>query len=100
MVNDVNTRYMIDSKAIAPVQTFIEKEKFDTSQFEEHILNYYTINNKLNSMPFNTSNPILYYNKDLFKAAGLDPEKPPTTFEEVSKAATSCNLYNFDWRSS
>lgn len=87
MVNDVNTRYMIDSKAISPVQTFIDKDKFDISQFEEHILNYYTINNKINSMPFNTSNPILYYNKDLFKAAGLDPEKPPATFEEVTKAA-------------
>ena len=42
---------------------------------------------KLNSMPFNTSNPILYYNKDMFKAAGLDPEKPPTTYEEITKAA-------------
>jgi sn-glycerol 3-phosphate transport system substrate-binding protein len=38
-------------------------------------------------MPFNTSNPILYYNKDLFKAAGLDPAKPPKTFEELKAAA-------------
>lgn len=87
MVNDVNTRFMIDSKATALVQDFIDKDKFDLSKFEEHILNYYTINNKLYSMPFNTSNPLLYYNKDLFKAAGLDPEKPPATFEELTKAA-------------
>ena len=34
-----------------------------------------------------TSNPILYYNKDLFKDAGLDPESPPKTFEELKVAA-------------
>jgi sn-glycerol 3-phosphate transport system substrate-binding protein len=38
-------------------------------------------------MPFNTSNDVFYYNKDLFKAAGLDPENPPATFEEVTKDA-------------
>jgi sn-glycerol 3-phosphate transport system substrate-binding protein len=38
-------------------------------------------------MPFNTSNPMLYYNKDMFKAAGLDPNKPPRTFAEVKDYA-------------
>ena len=33
------------------------------------------------SFPFNSSTPILYYNKDLFKKAGLDPETPPKTFD-------------------
>ncbi len=39
------------------------------------------------SMPFNNSVPLLYYNKDLFKAAGLDPEKPPATWDELVTAA-------------
>ncbi|MCI0477728.1 MAG: ABC transporter substrate-binding protein, partial [Anaerolineales bacterium] len=34
-------------------------------------------------MPYNTSNPMMYYNKDAFKAAGLDPNKPPRTYAEV-----------------
>lgn len=38
---------------------------------------------ELYGMPFNCSNPILYYSKDLFKAAGLDPEKPPVTWDEL-----------------
>ena len=38
-------------------------------------------------MPFNTSGPVLYYNKKAFRAAGLDPEKPPTTLDEVRPAA-------------
>ncbi|SEC74255.1 ABC transporter substrate-binding protein [Paenibacillus sp. GP183] len=86
-VYEIGSRFMIDSKAITPMQNFIDADKFDLSQLEENITNYYKIDNKLNSMPFNTSNPILYYNKDMFKAAGLDPEKPPTTYEDIKKAA-------------
>ncbi|HBT90243.1 MAG TPA: ABC transporter substrate-binding protein, partial [Ruminococcaceae bacterium] len=48
---------------------------------------YYTVNDKLYSMPFNSSTPLLYYNKDAFKAAGLDPEKPPKTLEEIISLA-------------
>lgn len=86
-VYEIGSRFMIDTKAITPIQTFIDQDQFDLSQLEENILGYYTIDGKLNSMPFNTSNPILYYNKDMFKAAGLDPEKPPRTYEEVAQAA-------------
>ncbi|MEC0182720.1 ABC transporter substrate-binding protein [Paenibacillus peoriae] len=86
-VNDVGTRFMIDSGAAVPVQSYIDKEKYDISKMEPNILNYYKIDHKLYSMPFNSSTAILYYNKDLFKAAGLDPEKPPTTFDELTKAA-------------
>ncbi|MFH5186544.1 ABC transporter substrate-binding protein [Paenibacillus sp. TAB 01] len=86
-VYEIGSRFMIDSKAITPMQKFIDQDKYDLSQLEENILNYYKIDGKLNAMPFNTSNPVLYYNKDMFKAAGLDPEKPPTTFEEVAQAA-------------
>jgi sn-glycerol 3-phosphate transport system substrate-binding protein len=86
-VFEIGSRFMIDSKAITPMQNFIDADKFDLSQLEENITNYYKIDDKLNSMPFNTSNPILYYNKDMFKAAGLDPEKPPTTYEDIKKAA-------------
>ncbi|UUZ90421.1 ABC transporter substrate-binding protein [Paenibacillus sp. P25] len=84
---EIGDRFMIDTKAITPVQKFIDADKYDLSQLEENILNYYTYDGKLYSMPFNTSNPILYYNKDLFKAAGLDPEKPPATYEEMADYA-------------
>jgi sn-glycerol 3-phosphate transport system substrate-binding protein len=49
-------------------------------------------------MPFNTSNPIIYYNKDMFREAGLDPEKPPVTFEEFreyAKLMTGDGKYGF-----
>ncbi|WP_172197295.1 ABC transporter substrate-binding protein [Saccharibacillus qingshengii] len=84
---EIGSRFMIDSGAITPVQQFIDGESYDVSHLEENILGYYTFDDRLYSMPFNTSNPILYYNKDAFKKAGLDPENPPTTYEEVEKAA-------------
>ena len=34
-------------------------------------------------MPFNISNPVLFYNKKMFAAAGLDPEKPPVSLDEL-----------------
>ncbi|KEO82199.1 ABC transporter substrate-binding protein [Tumebacillus flagellatus] len=86
-VYDIGTRYMIDSEAAVPVQKFIDAEKYDTSDFEKNILNYYTLDGKLYSMPFNSSNPILYYNKDAFKEAGLDPNQPPKTWAEVNEDA-------------
>ncbi|WP_410770530.1 ABC transporter substrate-binding protein [Fontibacillus sp. BL9] len=88
-VYEIGSRFMIDSGAITPVQNFIDEEGYDVSQLEENIAGYYTFDGKQYSMPFNTSNPILYYNKDLFKAAGLNPDKAPATYEEVAQAAGS-----------
>ena len=49
---------------------------------------YYTApNGQMLSFPFNSSTTVFYYNKDAFKAAGLDPEKAPSTWPEVALAA-------------
>jgi sn-glycerol 3-phosphate transport system substrate-binding protein len=48
---------------------------------------YYSLTDgRLASMPFNSSTAIMWYNKDAFEKAGLDPEKPPATWQEVVKA--------------
>ncbi|CAH8769673.1 ABC transporter substrate-binding protein [Paenibacillus dendritiformis] len=86
-VQEIGTKYMVNSGYIQPVQDLIDQDKFDLSQWEENILSYYQIDGKLYSLPFNTSNAILIYNKDKFKAAGLDPEAPPKTFGEVREMA-------------
>jgi sn-glycerol 3-phosphate transport system substrate-binding protein len=51
--------------------------------FIKPVTGYYSKDGNLYSMPFNSSSPILYYNKDAFKKAGLDPAKPPATWKEV-----------------
>lgn len=86
-VYDIGQAYMRDGGQVVPMQAFIDRDKFSTADFEPAVLNYYKYQDKLQSMPFNSSSAILYYNKDAFKEAGLDPEKPPVTFTEVADAA-------------
>src|SRR5256885_8300524 len=86
-VYDIGQRYMYDSQQVVPMQAFIDRDKFDTKDFEPAVINYYKYQDKLQSMPFNASTPILYYNKDAFKEVGLDPAKPPVTFTEIADAA-------------
>ena len=86
-VYDIGTRLMIDFGVMTPMQDFIDAENFDVADIEPNVANYYSVDGKMWSMPFNTSNPVLYYNKDMFKAAGLDPEKAPQTWAEVEAAA-------------
>jgi len=86
-VYDIGQRYMYDSQQVVPMQAFIDRDKFNTTDFEPAVINYYKYQDKLQSMPFNASTPILYYNKDAFKEVGLDPAKPPVTFTEIADAA-------------
>ncbi|HWU38925.1 MAG TPA: extracellular solute-binding protein [Candidatus Acidoferrum sp.] len=82
-VYEVGTQTMIDSGAIIPVTEVVKAGDIQWEDYFQPIMNYYTVEGKLNSMPFNSSTAILYYNKDVFKKAGLDPEKPPITFKDV-----------------
>ena len=86
-VYDIGQRYMYDSQQVVPMQAFIDRDKFATTDFEPAVINYYKYQDKLQSMPFNASTPILYYNKDAFQEVGLDPNKPPVTFTEIADAA-------------
>ena len=51
------------------------------------VSNYYRMDGELQSLPFNSSNPVLAYNRDAFAQAGLDPDSPPETFDEVRAAS-------------
>ncbi|KAF2960130.1 ABC transporter substrate-binding protein [Thermotoga sp. 38H-to] len=83
-IYEIGTQFMIDSGIAVPIGDLIEKDpSFDIGKFLPQVLDYYRVKGKLYSMPFNSSNPILYYNKTLFKEAGLDPNNPPRTFDEL-----------------
>ncbi|MGN6411528.1 MAG: sn-glycerol-3-phosphate ABC transporter substrate-binding protein UgpB [Nitrobacter sp.] len=90
-VNEIATATMMAAQgAIYPVFELMhdEKEAFSPADYLPAITGYYAdIAGNLLSFPFNVSTPILYYNKDLFRTAGLDPEKPPKTWPEVGEAA-------------
>ena len=90
-VFEVGTATMMASKgAIKPVTQLMKEAgaKFDPKVYVPAVAGYYTApNGEMMSLPFNSSTPVFHYNKDAFKAAGLDPEKPPTTWPEVVLAA-------------
>ena len=90
-VFEVGTAMMMASgKAIKPVGEVMKEagQKFDPSAYIPAVAGYYTApNGQMLSFPFNSSTTVFYYNKDAFKAAGLDPEQPPTTWIEVTQAA-------------
>ena len=90
-VYEVGTATMMASKgAVVPVAKIMKDAgyKFDPNAYVSAVAGYYTApNGQMMSFPFNSSTTIFYYNKDAFKAAGLDPEKAPTTWPEVALAA-------------
>ena len=100
---DASLQYMIDSASVLPAQSCINADKYDMSDHIERVVNYYSVDKVLWPMPFNVSNPVLYYNKAAFERAGLDPNTPPTTLEEVRAAAqkivdTKANPYGIAFK--
>jgi sn-glycerol 3-phosphate transport system substrate-binding protein len=90
-VAEIATATMMAAKgAIYPVFELMrdESEAFSPTAYLPAVTGYYTdaAGNML-SFPFNASTPILYYNKDLFRSAGLDPEGAPKTWPELGAAA-------------
>jgi sn-glycerol 3-phosphate transport system substrate-binding protein len=90
-VNEIATATMMAAKgATYPVYELMrdQAESFSSAAYLPAITGYYTdtAGNML-SFPFNASTPILYYNKDLFRAAGLNPDVPPRTWPELGAAA-------------
>ncbi|MGD9879940.1 MAG: sn-glycerol-3-phosphate ABC transporter substrate-binding protein UgpB [Reyranella sp.] len=90
-VFEVGTANMMAAKgAVYPVYQLMAdaKEPFDPKAYIGPVYGYYsTTDGKLLSMPFNSSTPVLYRNKEMMKKAGLDPEKPPTTWPELGEMA-------------
>jgi len=84
---EVGTRQNTDSGIFVPFEDLVENGEVNWNDFLDPVLNYYRVDGKLYSMPFNSSNAILYFNKDIFEKAGLDSNNPPTTFEGIMEAS-------------
>jgi sn-glycerol 3-phosphate transport system substrate-binding protein len=104
---EIGTLGMANSGMVVPIDDLAKWEKVDWSAFFSPVGNFYTIDGVHYSMPFNSSTPLLYYNKNYFKEVGL-PDKAPATFAQVIeyskklmsssiglKAAITWNLNNW-----
>ena len=83
-IGDGDTQQMIDTQSVLPAQACVKADHYDLSGHLKRVVDYYTIQKTLWPMPFNVSGPVLYYDKTKFKAAGLDPAKPPATLDEIT----------------
>jgi len=91
-VFEVGTATMMAAKgAVYPVYQLMADagESFDPEGYLQAVIGYYTdAEGHMLSMPFNSSTPVLFRNKDLFEKAGLDPETSPKTWAEMAETAT------------
>lgn len=88
-VFEVGTGTMMAAEgAIVPIYQLMADNNvpFDPSAYLPAVVGYYTDpDGNMLSFPFNSSTPILYYNRDAFAAAGLDPDHAPTTWAEMEE---------------
>lgn len=104
-IYDIGTRFMVDSGWIVPMQELVNADNYDLSKIEPNLAAYYTVNDKLYSMPFNSSTPLMYYNKDMFAKAGIT--EIPDSLEGIEKiadqlvkqggAGEAMSLSNYGW---
>ncbi len=81
--NELAQQQMVDSQSIVPIQACVDADGYDLGDFVGGLIDQYRIGDVLVSMPFQLSNPVLYYNGQTFRDAALDPDQPPRTLDEL-----------------
>lgn len=87
IMEDTTTRFMIDSDTVLPAQSCLNAEKMSKDAFLKTAVDHYSVDDVLYPASANLSDVLTYYNKNHFRRAGLDPEKPPTTLDQVTQYA-------------
>lgn len=80
---DLATQTMIDTERIIPVHTLMEQDDYDASVFVPAVRDYYSDENGMLALAFNSSTPLIYYNADMFAAAGVEAPAPDWTFSDM-----------------
>lgn len=89
---DVHELMGID--AIVPFDEVVEtdEERAWLNSFYPALMENGVVDNQVWGIPFQRSTIVMYYNKDAFRAAGLDPEQPPQTWEEMVEMGQQLTL--------
>ncbi|MEQ8717938.1 MAG: ABC transporter substrate-binding protein [Acidimicrobiales bacterium] len=86
-LSEVSAQIMVDSRSIVAVQDCVDASGYDLGGFLPGLVDQFRIEGVLWSLPFQLSNPVVYYDRNDFVAAGLDPDDFPETFAEFLDAA-------------
>lgn len=81
---------LVAANAVVDLKPFIEKAGIDLNDFYPELLKIDRYGDKFYALPVSTNNLELFYNKELLNAAGLDPDKPPKTWDELVEIAKKC----------
>ncbi len=88
IMEDTNTKFLADSGTIVPAGACAEADGYtEYDDFAQGVKDFYSIDGVLQPASFNVSTVLLYYNRDHFTAAGLDPDSPPATLDEMIEDA-------------
>ncbi|HUF38682.1 MAG TPA: ABC transporter substrate-binding protein [Anaerolineales bacterium] len=79
---DLASQTMLDTGILVPAHELMEADGYDASVFVPAVRDYYSDNEGMVAMAFNSSTPIVYYNAEMFDAAGLDAPDPEWTFSD------------------
>lgn len=96
------SQYLGKADAYVPVEKLLSdnKVKFNPKTLSEPLRNSVTVKGQVQALPVAFTTPLLFWNKELFKESGLDPNKPPKTWEEMQdvsgKLKARCS-YTTSW---
>jgi sn-glycerol 3-phosphate transport system substrate-binding protein len=89
-VYDIGTATAQSSGCFQPAENLLSSKT--SEKIVDSVRGYYEVDNRLHSIPFNSSNPILCYNKTQFEQAGMDSTSPPDTLSQLRRVSeTLCN---------
>jgi sn-glycerol 3-phosphate transport system substrate-binding protein len=80
---ETSVQTMVDSRSTVPIQACVDADHYSLSDYLPRAIDYYTTQGVLRAMPWTVGDPVLYYDKAAFERAGLDPNRPPRTLDEV-----------------
>ncbi|MGH8984358.1 MAG: ABC transporter substrate-binding protein [Acidimicrobiia bacterium] len=83
-MDEASIQSLVDSQSTFPLESCVAADDYSLDDFLPQAIDHYTTEGVLRAMPWTVSNPVLIYDKNDFRAAGLDPERPPATLDEVT----------------
>lgn len=84
---DISTAQMLHSGYTTPVQNFIDEDNYDVSKISSVARAFYANKGKQQAMPFNTSQPVLYYNASLLKKYNITPPPVSPSYSDITRVA-------------
>lgn len=91
-IGEQNLQSMSDSDLVEPMSNLVKDYDYNLDQLIPGLVNFYTVEEELYAMPFNSSSLVLYYNAEALENAGIS--EAPKTFEEITAAAPSISEAN------